>query len=132
MAYSTRSDIETRFGVENVKRWGDLDNDGNPGNITARITAAIVSADATIDDATRNGIYSVPWSTVPEGIKNASRALAAVWLYQSRPSSDHEEGKGFADLEASMMAYLDKVRTGIVRFNIASNETVPFVSQVEV
>lgn len=129
MAYSARADIEAHFGVTNVDRWADLDSDENVAKITARITASITYADATIDDAIRGGIWAVPFGTAPEGIKNASVEIAAWWLYQSRPRSDNKSDKGFDSMLEQTMKYLQRVKAGKVRFNLSHKGLVPLVSR---
>lgn len=130
MAYSARADIEARFGVANVSRWADLDSDGDTTKITNRITAAITYADATVNDETRSGVYTVPWSTVPEGIKNASVEIAGWWLYTARPRSGQEEDKGFDKMRDAVMKYLKRIRRGEVRFDLAYEEIAPYVVKV--
>lgn len=129
MAYSTRADIEAHFGVTNVDRWADLDSDDSAAKITARITASITYADATVDDAIRGGIWPVPFTTVPEGIKNASVEIAAWWLYQSRPRADNESDKGFDTMHEATMEYLGEVKRGVVRFNLSHKGLVPLVAR---
>lgn len=127
MAYSERSDIEQRFGVTNVDRWADLDSDSNATNITARITAAILRADSIVDEATLGGVYPVPWSTVPNGIMNASAQLAGIWMHDSHPLSGVDGTSGFKNLMEQTMDYLKKVATGAVRFAITHEEIVPLI-----
>jgi len=95
MAYSTRAQIEARFGTSNVTAWADLNNNGNAGEITARIEDAIAAADAQIDDRLRGGPYAVPFDaeTLPRTIREIAVALAGVWLYEAR-GTDQQDGQG--------------------------------------
>lgn len=95
MAYCVRADIETLFGVTNVTSWADLDNDANSAKITARITAAIVTADDFIDSYLRDGPYDLPLAddadAVPVLIRDISARLAGTRLYSSRGTLDYNE-----------------------------------------
>lgn len=94
MPYSTQADIESLFGVENVKQWSNLDNAADEAD-TDRIAAAIVQADAEIDDIMRNSIYAVPLvgtqGTLTQ-ITNISAKLAGCWLYRARGTNEVDEG----------------------------------------
>ena len=57
----SRSDVEDIFGVVNVARWADLDNDQDATlKIANRINRAIVWATAEMEDRLRNGPYQLP------------------------------------------------------------------------
>ena len=127
MAYCTRADIEARHGVTNLDRWADLDSDDNAANITARITAAIVYADARIDSELRGGVYAVPFAVVPEESKGLSVEFAVWWLYQARPRTDNEADKGFDKMIEDSMKFLKRIKRGVVRFALAYKEIVPLV-----
>lgn len=86
-AYISQSDIEDKFGVDNVAMWSNLANDSNSAD-TARITTAIASAEQDVNDRFRQSQYVVPLSaTGSNGLRpviNWCAALAGVWLYESR------------------------------------------------
>ena len=92
--YCTRDDIEDLFGVENVKKWADLDGDGNAVSIAARIARAIVVASAHIDDRLRGGPYVLPVAGSPATLVDLAAALAGIWLYEARGVEDYDEATG--------------------------------------
>lgn len=127
MAYIDRADIEARFGADNVALWADLNSNEVAGEITARINEAILNSDEEVNDETRGGVYPVPWTTVPQGIKDASRTLAGIWLYETRIFTDSETGDGFRRLHDDVTKYLARVSSGKVRFDIGTVELAPAV-----
>ena len=77
MAYITKAKVEAVYGVNNIAKWSNLDNDDAQAN-DARIDDAITYAEAYIDDKLRGGRYVVPvtgtiamsekrWSTFTTG-----------------------------------------------------------------
>ncbi len=91
MAYSTRADIEAQYGVVNVEKWADLNNNQNAGEITARIDQSIIEADNEIDSRLRLGPFVIPWPVpIPVGIVSLSAIYAGVWLYSSRGVVDYD------------------------------------------
>ena len=87
MAYATQSDIENRFGVDNVAQWSNLENESTTTD-TARIAEAIAFADQEIDDRFIDSAYVVPLSASgTNGLRPVTgwaAALAGAWLFQSR------------------------------------------------
>ncbi len=98
MPYSVRSNVESVYGVDNVSKWADLDNDENAGSITARITRAIVVADDMIDNVLRVAHYTIPIAnaagTTPVTIVELSAVMAGLWLYEARGSQDFDPNTG--------------------------------------
>lgn len=96
MAYCTRSDIEDRYGVTNVARWADLDNDQSSVKITARIARAIAVAEAHVDAVLRTSQFShalpVAYgsSTTPVLVTDIAARLAGYWLYTARGTKDYD------------------------------------------
>lgn len=88
MAYSTRTDIETKYGRDNVAKWADLDNISDQAAITAAITAAIAWSDAQINGRLRDGPYAVPLVGGDPIITEVSVQLSAYKLASSRGTSD--------------------------------------------
>ena len=82
MALITKTDIEDKFGIENVLVWSDLENTGTID--LARISRAINYAEARINDELRNGPYAIP--LVPNGpnslivIVDIAAVIAGWWL----------------------------------------------------
>lgn len=94
-AYSTRTNIEDIYGVTNISKWADLDNDGDVTKITNRITKIIDKADAYINCKLRKGPYSIPFVVSPyDGIVvDMSARLAGVMLYECRGITDSETSR---------------------------------------
>ena len=90
--YCTRSDIEAKFGPNNVSEWGDLNNNDDAAEITARITAAIAAASADIDDYLRGCPYRLPLANdagdTPTTITDLAANVAGLWLYENRGVED--------------------------------------------
>lgn len=100
MAYCTRSNIEDRYGVTNVSRYADLDNDASPTSISNRITRAIAVADALIDDILRASPYSFvlpitePMGTssyAPVTLTDCAVKIAGYWLSTARGVKDYDK-----------------------------------------
>jgi phage gp36-like protein len=98
MSYCTRTDVEDIFGVENIKVWADLDNDGDAEKILARITRAISWASERVDAAFRHGRYELPLvndeGKTPLLIVDITSNLAGVWLYENRGVIDFDPNTG--------------------------------------
>lgn len=89
MAYAARTDVETVFGKENVKKWADLENNGVDADVTARIAAALTFAEDDINSRLRGGPYAIPLDTPVEVlIVDVTAKIAGVWLYESRGVQD--------------------------------------------
>jgi hypothetical protein len=90
MAYCLRSDVEQHFGVENVKKWADLDDDENTTTIASRVAYMIEVADSYIDAHLRAAhfeplpIEQDDSSSAPTIIKHLSAELTGVLLYEAR------------------------------------------------
>lgn len=131
--YCTRSDIELFFGAVNVAKWADLDEDADESKITARIAAAIEFADSEIDDALREGRYTIPLATVPTTIKDLSARLAGVWLYEARGVQDFDAQSGAPAHRLTWhrdyaQRKLDALRRGSIKLSIST--TVTTVPQI--
>ena len=89
MAYIVKADVESIFGIDNVKTWADLDNDQVQSKIDARVTASITTAEAMCNDRLRSGPYAIPISgTIPDTVKDICAKLAGNWLYDARGTDD--------------------------------------------
>ena len=97
MAYGDRPGIAAIFGTENVTKWADLDNTGDPATITTRVNAALDRVTADIEDRLRFGPYAVPFATVPSTIKYLCELGAGLWLYDSRGATDFDENGNARD-----------------------------------
>lgn len=85
--YISQSDIEDRYGVDNVAAWSNLDQDDSQTN-AARVTSAIAYAEQYIDDRLRGSRYSLPLTGNSANALNTIKTIAATvagqWLYESR------------------------------------------------
>ena len=132
MAYSTRSDIEDVFGVDEVSKWADLDNDANATKITNRIARAIEVADEKVDAALRGGAIAVPVPGSSVLITNIAAILAGVWLYDARGVVDFDPETGKAQhrlhfQRAGAMRKLKLIRTGDLDIGVAQVDLTPHV-----
>lgn len=83
-AYCLRSDIENIYGTVNVAKWADINNDGNPQTIDARINWAITSTYDYINNQLIGGVYVTPLTGQYPMIVNCAAYLSAIYLYESR------------------------------------------------
>ncbi len=77
MAYCSQSDLEARFGVQEVADLLDLNNDSSADS--GRLASAQSDADALIDGYI-SGRYDTPLSTVPNVIVNIACNLVRFTL----------------------------------------------------
>lgn len=117
-SYCDGTDIEDRFGVENVARWSQLDNDVTTADL-ARVQAAITWAEATIDDFLREGPYTIPLSPVVQTVRTWAATLAGHWLYSSRGLRDETPDGSFIQQHFDrVMTEMARVRSGVVRIDV--------------
>ena len=110
MAYCIQSDIENLFGVENVARWSNLDNQGATAD-AGRVAAGIAYAAALIDDRFRNSRYSVPLVALSgelAAITDLAARLAGCWLYESRGMADGAADRADAGGIAGHRRYVER------------------------
>ena len=96
MSYSVAADMDLFFGSLNITAWANINKDDNSTTITNRKAEAIAVADDMIDDVLRTTPYSyaLPLSTVPPRIRDLSRKIAGLWLFESTGAYDIDnEGK---------------------------------------
>lgn len=80
MAYCSESDLQARFGTEEIADL--LDRDNNSSADTNALSSAQSDADALIDGYI-SGRYSTPLSTVPNVIVNVACNLVRYTLYSN-------------------------------------------------
>lgn len=84
--YISQSDVETRWGAENVRTWSNLDNDSETTD-TARVAAAIAWAEEQVESRFVGSRYVVPLvglAGTPATLTNWCATLAGIWLYRGR------------------------------------------------
>lgn len=134
MPYSTKTDIESVYGVTNVAVWSQLNESasraatGIPAADSARINAAIAYADAVIDDRFRGGRYAVPLSPVSPIVTNWSAVLAGIWLYRSRgvaSGADTADANRYVGMEQNVYREMDLYLGGARTLTAAQADTFP-------
>ena len=97
MAYATRTNAESVFGVENIEDWANLDREdpdlgATQTKITNRITQIGSWVDAEIDDHAIQSGYVIPLvdsaGNTPATIEHLSAVLLGVWLYEAAGTRD--------------------------------------------
>lgn len=129
LTYSTNADIEARYGVDNVAKWADLNNNQSAAEIDARKSWARTQAQADIDDALRGGPYAVPFAApYPAAIVDLEATLAGVLLYESRGVQDFDPETGRPQhrlhyQRSRVEKKLKQIRAGAVRLSVAAVAT---------
>lgn len=133
IVYATRSDVEDVFGVVNVDKWADLDDDDDAGKITARITRAILVATARVDDFLRGGPYTIQFTApIVVPIVDITAKFAGTWLYAARGVADFDEEIGKAQdrlqfVRAEAWKDLKNIRSGASVLDVTSDFKAPRV-----
>lgn len=103
--YATRQDVVLVFGADNVTRWADLDGDRDPVSIESRISYALQTASAELDDVLRGRRYKFP-ITVSPTVRDLVVRMTALRLYDARGIID---GDPTADKMSVVRATVDKM-----------------------
>lgn len=82
--YCTPSDVERRWGINNVRQWADLENDGDNAKIQTQIDWAILAASERINSDLAASVYLLPFNPVPYAVRRFAATLAGVELYNTR------------------------------------------------
>lgn len=85
-----RGDVENFYGVDNVAKWADKNNNGNASEISTAIAYAIMMADADIRAKLTGSKWTMPQAgdIVPAILVYHVAMLAGVVLYESRGVRD--------------------------------------------
>lgn len=89
MTYAIKSDLETRFGAEEILQLADRDGSGQPD--TGVIEAALADADTEIDGYLAV-LYSLPLASVPSLITRLACDIARYRLWKDRASEQVRQG----------------------------------------
>jgi len=111
--YAQQSDVESQFGIDNVRVWSQLDNMQTSADVS-RIQSALNFADAKIINTFAGyGNYLTPLT--PMGTDAAivthwAAVIGGAWLYQSRGLRDNDAqgdhiARLAAEVEAEMLRY---------------------------
>jgi phage gp36-like protein len=105
MAYSAKADIQKEISDEQLI---GLTDDAGAGTIDdAKITAAIAKADGIIDSYCGQ-VATVPFTTIPEIIKQHSITIAIYFLFARRSAVPEIRRKNYEDA----IAHLKDLSTG--------------------
>lgn len=116
--YADGPDLEARFGVEQIKRWSQLDNSAS-GVDADRVQLALNYADADIDNFMRGGPFVVPLSPVNATMTKWATAIAAHWLYVNRGVKDSDlVGDKLSDHVEDAKAEMGLLRNHLVRMEL--------------
>jgi hypothetical protein len=122
--YIESVDVEAVFGVYNVQKWANLDND-QAVDVSGRVTAAINWAEAYVNSRFRRGPYIVPFSGpgVAYEVKDWCAKLAGWWLYRSRGFRDQDQqGDLIEQHRATVESEMTNVLGGQRVLDLARNE----------
>lgn len=118
--YIARADVEAVFGVDNVEKWADLDNDQDATKITNRITDAISFAEGLFEGRLRQGRYALPLTVAGSGldfIQSIVSTLAGDWLYRARGLRDEDETNRIRNLLVRTEKLMGQIATGVIRLD---------------
>jgi len=117
--YCVRKDIENIFGSVNVKKWADIDADGDPQKIDAKINWALQLSYDYVNSKLSGGPYVIPLAGKYPVIITCQAKLAAVEIYEARGLQNFDEqGKPIHQLQNSKSwadNILAQIRAGILR-----------------
>jgi phage gp36-like protein len=104
--YAAQGDVESQFGIDNVRVWSQLDNSQTAADVS-RIQQALDFADGKIISTFANfGNYVTPLSPIGTDVALVTRwaaVIAGAWLYQSRGlRDDGSEGDRIAQLQSQV------------------------------
>lgn len=122
--YIEQSDIEARFGIDNVAQWSNLDNTDSEAD-EDRIAAAITFAESYVQDRLRGGRYAIPFSGNTQTLTDIMARIAGVWLYQSRGDNDTAIDAKLEIHQARADALLDRIASGQLSLDLALNHSGP-------
>jgi len=99
--YITQSDVESFFGIDNVAKWSQLDNDTADAD-TDRIQSGIDWAERKVNARFSGSKYVTPFSTssVDKQLIRWMATFAGIWIYEGRgQQDDSEEGNKYSKLK---------------------------------
>jgi len=106
MAYCTQADLESRIGVEQLAL---LTNDtANTESADPSVVTTIIAAADAIIDGFMTGVYTTPFTSTPNLIKECSIRLAIHTAFLRRFAT-MEEPKQWMDAEKKAMDWLGKI-----------------------
>lgn len=112
--YAAQSDVESQFGIDNIRVWSQLDNSQTAADVS-RIQLALDYADGKIISTFMNfGNYVTPLAPIGTDAALVTRwaaVIAGAWLYQSRGLRDDDsQGDHVAQLQSQVEAEMLRYR----------------------
>lgn len=112
-AYCTRSDVERRWGTNNVRTWADIDNDRDPVKIASQIEWALQNAASRINSDFASFIYVLPFDPIPSEVRMHAAALAGVELFHCRSMAATNDSPTIQRAENDYEAWKTKILSGV-------------------
>jgi len=112
--YAAQADVESQFGIDNVRAWSQLDNSQTTADVS-RIQDALNFADGKVISTFENfGNYATPLAPFGSDIYLVRRwaaVIAGAWLYQSRGMRDDDsQGDHIAQLLSQVDSEMSRYR----------------------
>lgn len=82
--YADEASIKLVYGVLNINKWADLDNDADATKIANRIDWACTAATDYVNSRLTLGKYTIPFTSVPTMIELITSMLAGLMLFDGR------------------------------------------------
>lgn len=133
MAYAERSDIDSQYGVSNVSKWADLENEEDEDHINERVAWALAAAQEDVNDRLRLGAYTIPFDEPPPSIITRLTAIqAGILLYESRGVTDYDaDGNAQDQLQKHRKTFDTEIRDILVgRRKLSTNQVSASYPQV--
>lgn len=130
--YISQSDLEARFGTNNISAaggWADVNNDGDTDTIETTITNAISFGETLMDAKLRGGRWKVPLVGTDyqsEVVKFICTAFAGEYLYSARALYDEPNPK-LLSLVDRAATYLAMIRGGQIQLQLTRSHSAPDV-----
>lgn len=127
MSYCDRPNVEDIFGIDNVIKWADLDNNRVAESIQARVDWACARATVDIDAQFRGSRYKVPFvAPYDSSVVHLTAIRAGLLLHDNRGVTANESASSdpFAMMRKEFTDTIKKVKRGVLRFDLVDNATL--------
>lgn len=123
--YATLAGMQRRFGAVSINKWAAVNGEGDPLATANAIQEAVNYADAYIDSALMESVYTPPFPSatqdeVPTLIKQLANTLAGVHLYEAQGVVDFNQADGqpqhrFSYAHKYVVRQLGMIKNGLLR-----------------